>query len=151
MSETLEMATGNSGLPKVANYFTYPPTKDADEKALVQLSRCLSLLQTMNRSMTLEQAQVFLMIALDEGKPQSDYTEMTGLAQGTMSRIFTDLSAYRRTRKGAVEGQYVRTEGYGLIELRVNPNEMRQKLAFLTPKGRAIVRRLAKLVHEACH
>lgn len=46
--------------------------------------------------MTLEVANVFLMVYLEEGQRSTDYAQMTGLAQSTISRYLLDLSAYRR-------------------------------------------------------
>lgn len=118
------------GIPvseEAPGHFTYPTAKTQEARALIAFSRALGLLQQLNRSMTAEQAQVFLMVTLDEGKPHSGYSAMSGLKQATISRIFSDLSHYRRTRLGAEEGSYLRAEGFGLLEQRTNPLEMRQK------------------------
>lgn len=144
--QTVMQPPGNTGSP---GYFPYPKQDEVGVRGLVALSRALSLLQTLNRNLSIEQAQVFLMVALDEGRSHSEYAEMCGLAQPTISRIFTDMSHYRRTRRGAEEGKFTREEGYGLLEQRANPMEMRQKLVYLTHKGRILANRLARIIAGA--
>lgn len=118
-------------------YVSFFPNNSTAPEAptLHQASRILSEFQAYNRSMTIETANVFLMVAVNEGLRLTDYCAMTGLAKSTLSRILLDLSAYRRDQsEDAEEG---RKEAYGLLVTKDDPNELRSKFYFLTPKGQA--------------
>jgi DNA-binding MarR family transcriptional regulator len=126
-------------------YFAYPA--DPSLRPLVAASSVMSVFQGLNRSMSMEAAQVFLMVAMVGGKTPKYYACLSGVSQPTMSRILTDLSVYRRTRAGAPEArEFGRTQGYGLVTLAENPDERREKLVHLTPHGRELAEQIKRIV-----
>jgi hypothetical protein len=120
-------------------------TQDDNEKTLFRVSRVLAAFQAMNRSMTVEVANVFLMVCLDEGQRLTDYTKKTGLSQSTLSRYLLDLSTYRRDLSEGAEDDG-RKEAYGLVRSEVDPMELRAKRYFLTPRGRALRDRVLAII-----
>lgn len=126
-------------------FFSHAPASQ-DEKTLYGLSKVLGTLQAINRSMTIEAANVFLLVALKEGQKAVDLCRETGLSQSTMSRNLIDLSEYRRDlSEGSETG---RKEGYGLVVGKVDPMELRSKHYHLTPKGRGLRDRLVQLLSQ---
>jgi ferredoxin-NADP reductase len=68
--------------------------------------------------------------------------ELAGVPMSTMSRHMLDLSAYRRTRKGAEEGNdnaRARAPGLGLVSVETPPDNMRERHYTLTQKGRGLL------------
>ena len=120
------------------SFFSHAATDD-DQRALFSLSKVLASFQAMNRSMTIELANVFLLVSLKEGQRAVDYAKETGLTQSTISRHLLDLSDYRRDLTEAGAG---RKEGYGLVKAEVDPQELRAKRYYLTHKGRTQVQRV---------
>lgn len=125
-------------------FFTHAAT-DEDQKCLYRVSRILATFQAMNRSMTVEVANVFLLVCLKEGLRLTDYAKETGLSQSTISRYLLDLSTYRRdlsqdaSEEGDTEG---RKESYGLVRSEVDPLELRAKRYYLTTRGKALMTRV---------
>ena len=126
-------------------YFFSHASSDDTQRALFNLSKVLSGFQAMNRSMTIELANVFLLVALKEGQRSVDYGKETGLTQSTISRHLLDLSDYRRDLTEAAGGAG-RKEGYGLVKAEVDPMELRAKRYYLTHKGRTQVQRILGLL-----
>jgi DNA-binding MarR family transcriptional regulator len=123
-------------------FFSHAPADD-DQRAVYGLSKVLSSFQTMNRSMTIESANVFLLVALKEGQRAVEYAKETGLTQSTISRHLLDLSDYRRDLSDAGSG---RKEGYGLVKAEVDPMELRAKRYYLTHKGRTQVQKILAIL-----
>lgn len=119
-------------------FFNHAATDD-DQRTLFTTSKVLSSFQALNRSMTIELANVFLLVALKEGQRAVDYAKETGLTQSTISRHLLDLSDYRRDLSEAGAG---RKEGYGLVKAEVDPMELRAKRYYLTHKGRLQAQRV---------
>jgi DNA-binding MarR family transcriptional regulator len=124
-------------------FFSHSP-KDSDEKTLFTLSRAFAAFQALNRTMSAETANVFLMVALDEGHRSIDYGRKCGLGQSTISRYLLDLSTYRREL--AEDTEDGRKEAYGLIRSEVDPMELRAKRYYLTPRGRGLRDRLVGIL-----
>ncbi|MCX7369860.1 MAG: MarR family winged helix-turn-helix transcriptional regulator [Alphaproteobacteria bacterium] len=124
-------------------FFSHVPTTPM-ETSLYRMSRALAEFQAIHRSVTVEMVNVFLMVALDEGQRSIDYSRKTGLSQSTISRYLLDLSQYRRQL--TEDSDTGRQEGHGLIWSEVDPQELRAKRYFLTPRGKAIRDRVVGLL-----
>lgn len=116
------------------------------EKLLVNQSRIFAEFQALNRSMTVEVANVFLLVCVKEGQRLADYARDTGLVQSTISRYLLDLTEYRRDLSEAGQDDGGRKPGYGLVRSEVDPQELRTKRYYLTPKGRALRDRILGII-----
>jgi DNA-binding MarR family transcriptional regulator len=92
----------------------------------------LSELAKLRPTMPLQQAIAFLLVAEDEGLGVGEYAQLANVSQSVMTRNLLDLGE-RNRNKGP---------GFGLLEQRMDPVNMRRHQTFLTPDGRALVRRL---------
>jgi DNA-binding MarR family transcriptional regulator len=79
----------------------------------------------------------FLHVAANEGLSVSDYAELSGVSLQAMSLRLLDLS------KGRPSGDQ---PGADLIETRPNTLNRRFVISRLTPKGKALADRLAKIM-----
>lgn len=103
---------------------------DKDLKGLQRLSKAITALQTISPTMPIQLAHSFVLVALHEGASLGDLCKLTGFATSTMSRHLLDLSD-RNRKLGS---------GFGLVERRQDPDELRRNIYTLTPKGRALAR-----------
>jgi DNA-binding MarR family transcriptional regulator len=76
--------------------------------------------------------EAFLLVALNEGSSLRDIVELSGKPQSTMSRHLLDLGERNRRME----------QGLDLVAWRIAPEELRRKEYYLTPKGRALLRRI---------
>src|SRR3546814_10232505 len=74
--------------------------------------------------------QTFVDVALNEGKSLGELAELVGSNASTVSRHLLDLGERNRRME----------PGYGLVDRRVDPMELRKNSYFLTPKGKALAR-----------
>lgn len=86
-----------------------------------------------------QQAASFLTVALYPSRNLRQLSELASVPMSTMSRHMLDLSAYRRTRKGASGDERERAPGLGLVHAESPPDNMREKHYTLTQKGKALV------------
>jgi len=114
-----------------------PLTKD--ERAAVH--NCLLLMdafRVVRPILTMQQAHTFLLVAAEEGCGVQEYAERAGIAQPVMTRILLALGT--RRQKGAV--------GYGLVEQATDTEDFRKRQTFLTPKGKALMHEIARLIRS---
>lgn len=110
--------------------------KEQETRALRQLLKVLRCIQEEVAEMIpLQIVTTFLLVAQYEGKSLREYTDLAGLAQSTMSRHLLDLGERHRA------GQ---KEGYGLVDRRQDPLELRKNEYRLTPKGRQLVAKITR-------
>lgn len=93
--------------------------------------------QKIDPEFPLQYAVCLTEISLDEGCSLTTLAERAGLTLSTVSRIVGALSDYRQN------GQ-----PYGLVELRVSAAERRRKELYLTPRGRAVMQKLGKVLDQ---
>jgi DNA-binding MarR family transcriptional regulator len=103
------------------------------------IRQCLKMLRCIQEEIAemipLQIVTTFLLVAQYEGKSLREYTELSGIAQSTMSRHLLDLGERHRAGK---------KEGYGLVDRRQDPMELRKNEYKLTAKGRKLVTKLTK-------
>lgn len=80
-------------------------------------------------NMTLRAAQVFLVVSEHEGLTVTEYARKIGVTVGTVSRHLIDLSERDRHFEN----------GPGLVEAQESPSSRRERLYFLTHRGRALL------------
>ncbi len=97
------------------------------------LLEILSHLQKIDSEFPLQYAICLIEISLEEGLSVTRLAEKTDLALSTVSRIVGALSQYRQN-----------SQPYGLVEIRIPPEERRRKELYLTAKGRSLLQRIYK-------
>jgi hypothetical protein len=87
-------------------------------------------------AMPVSYARAFLAVARHEGESVDYYARACGAGSAPMSKRLNDLCETKR--KGAA--------GYGLLTSRQNPMDRRLTEIRLSPKGKALAERIARLV-----
>jgi DNA-binding MarR family transcriptional regulator len=103
------------------------------------LQRCLLLIEAfraIRRTMPLQHAYAFLLVASEEGHSVSEYAKRAGTTQAVMTRILFALSSRKRE------------SGDGLVQQVIDPQDGRRTQTFLTAKGNALVREIVRLVRS---
>lgn len=85
------------------------------------------------RTMPVNKLMTLFEVATKEGMTVDDYAKRAGISPTTMSRHLLDLGDIDRKM----------APGLGLVEGRVNVTNQREKVYGLTPKGRALVTKVA--------
>lgn len=106
-----------------------PTVSEEEVKALKGLERALMAFRLLNDTMPLQYVITFLAVAMDEGKGVKDYADKLGVNSTTMSRHLLDIGPRNRQMQ----------EGYGLVQYRPNPMELRKHEYYITPKGRQLL------------
>lgn len=99
---------------------------------LAKLIDIIAMLRAENEYLTPQMAQMLFLIAQRPGLTSQQLSDLTGLAISSISRNLTALGEWHRLGK----------EGFNLVETVQDPEERRRALAFLTSKGRTLVRRV---------
>lgn len=107
-----------------------------DRKNARQLLTILGMFRNISGEMPIQQMQVLVWVALNEGKTQRDLRATLNMASSTSSRSITALSKVHRPGK----------EGAGLIEFKDDPLDRRAKLLTLTPKGRTFMQQALEIL-----
>lgn len=81
----------------------------------------------------------FLMVAEKPGISMKTMQDSLGIARSTMSRNVAYLSSHK-TAAGK--------KGHGLLESREDPEDRKQKLVYLTSKGRAVMASLLNIMER---
>ncbi|MGH1377516.1 MAG: helix-turn-helix domain-containing protein [Alphaproteobacteria bacterium] len=94
-------------------------------------------LQKIDPEFPLQYAICFFEIALNEGLCLTDLSEKTGMPLSTISRITSALTQER-----------ARGKAYGLIQVKIPPDERRKKQLFLTQKGYNTASRISNIMSK---
>jgi DNA-binding MarR family transcriptional regulator len=114
-----------------------PRAMSDDEKVIIKKALAfLAEFRKIRKTMPLQHAYSLLLVALEEGLGVQEYAQLADVAQSVMTRNLLDLGSRNRKRE----------PGYGLVDQRMNPMNMREHQTFLTPDGRALVKRLIMTV-----
>lgn len=97
-----------------------------------RLMSVLEAFRELDPDMPIQYALSFLTLARHPGLSIRELSERLGIAQSSASRNVAALSAWHSFRK----------PGHGLVEAKEDPRERRRKIVSLTPKGKALMRRL---------
>lgn len=112
---------------------------DADTKALRTVDKLLSQCRTsIDPTVPVQIVQAFVCVALNEGKTLAELADKLGANNSTTSRHILDLGEYNRRKE----------PGYMLVEGKVNPEDLRTKRYYLSPKGKLLAKTLANIVVE---
>jgi DNA-binding MarR family transcriptional regulator len=86
----------------------------------------------MRDTMRLQYIMSFLLVAMEEGLSVGEYAERAKVSASVMSRHLLDIGQRNRHMEA----------GFGLVDYRPNPIELRKHEYFLTPKGRALAHQI---------
>lgn len=112
---------------------TMTPSFDMDDrKHLDKVSSLFQAFRQLDSTMPLQLAYTFLLCATHEGESVGDIARRAGFAISTSSRHILDLGEYDRQKN----------PGYGIVETRIDPMELRRKTVHLTPKGRNLLNQI---------
>lgn len=111
-----------------------PTVQEGEAETLKRLMRSLGVFKLLNDTMPLQYVLTFLAVATDEGKGVKDYADKMGVNNTTMSRHLLDLGPRNRKME----------EGFGLVQYRASPLELRKHEYYITPKGRQLLTHLLK-------
>lgn len=106
-----------------------------DSKPVQTFMDLLRQLQKIDNEFPLQYALCLAEISVHEGLSLTALAEKVNLSLSTISRIVGSLSEYRQN------GQ-----PYGLVEIRISAEERRRKELYLTPKGRALIQKISKIL-----
>lgn len=111
---------------------------------LINLQKILAAVEELRReageTMPSHQMAAFLYIAASGGCSMAALAEFLGMAQSTASRTVTTLGPRHATIK--------ERPGYDLITAEEDPRERRRKNLRLTTKGKALAKRLSKIIGD---
>jgi DNA-binding MarR family transcriptional regulator len=110
-------------------------TKD-ERLALRKCLLFMDALRAIRRTMPMQHAYAFLLVALEEGLGVQEYAERAGVTQAVMTRILFALSSRGRRRE----------PGYGLVQQAVDLRDSRRHQTFLTVKGKALTHEIVRSV-----
>jgi DNA-binding MarR family transcriptional regulator len=103
-----------------------------DRKHLDKASSLFQTFRQLDSTMPLQLAYTFILCATYEGESIGDISRRAGFAVSTTSRHILDLGEYDR----------LKNPGFGLVETRIDPMELRRKTVHLTPKGRNLLNQI---------
>lgn len=107
------------------------------KQEIEKFTALLHELQKIDSEFPLQYAICLFEIVLDEGLCLTDLSEKTGVPLSTISRITSALTKER-----------ARGKAYGLIKIKISPNERRKKQLFLTQKGHNTANRISKIMSQ---
>lgn len=114
-------------------------TEDEETKMLKRFDRGLRQCRTaIDPTVPTQLVQALLAVHFNEGQTLTEIADNLGTNVSTASRQLLDLG--ERNRKGE--------PGYGLVDRKVDPMNLRVNRYALTPKGRLLVKELANIMKE---
>lgn len=107
-----------------------------DWKNIEDAISILKELQKIKTEFPIQYAVCLLQIYQNEGLSLSELSNQTCIALSTVSRITTKLASSKTP------------DCYGLVTVKINPEEKRKKQIFLTSDGSHVVQNLSKIISE---
>lgn len=106
----------------------------SEAEAVKSLLAALDAFREIRPTMPLQYVVTFLVVALEQGLSVGEYAERAGVSLSVMSRHLLDIGERNRHRE----------KGFGLIDYRSHPEELRKHQVFLTPKGKTLLHRITR-------
>lgn len=110
----------------------------ADAKAVKSFLAAIEAFRAIRQTMPLQYVMAFLLVAMEEGLSVSEYAERAGVSMSVMSRHLLDIGERNRHME----------EGFGLVQSRQSPLELRRNEVVLTHKGRALLRQIIRQLEK---
>lgn len=103
-----------------------------ERRALRRAQEIISTFVSINDTIPVRMVHTLFTVALNEGLSLVDYMRLAGAPQSTMSRHLLDLGPVNRDRR----------PGYGLIQIKTDPNDRRRNVYTLSPAGWALITKI---------
>lgn len=110
-------------------YNRFHKISDEDMRSLMKIRDIFDMFLALNHKMPLIYARSFIEVALSPGKGPTMYGNAIGTSQPQMSRILLEIGQRAR----------VLESGLKLIDLVPSSDSGRERQAYLTPKGMALM------------
>lgn len=107
------------------------------KQEIQKFTSLLRELQKIDPEFPIQYAICLFEIALNEGLCLTDLSEKTGITLSTISRITSALSKEK-----------ARGKNYGLVQIKIQPEERRRKQLFLTKKGHDIIHNIFTILTD---
>ncbi len=117
---------------------TKTKVEGGDLQAVKNLMAALEAFRAIRPTMPLQYVMSFLLVAAEEGLGVNEYAERAGVSTSVMSRHLLDIGGRNRHME----------EGFGLVQARQNPMELRKNEVFLTNKGKAVLRQIIRQLEK---
>jgi DNA-binding MarR family transcriptional regulator len=111
---------------------------NASQTELKKAKKIIEAFRELDETMPIQQAAVFLTIALHDNLSQKEIAELTNMGQGSTSRNIAALLKLNRFRN----------PGFDLVTSKTDPNEMRKKRHNLSTKGEELVQKLTTILKK---
>ncbi len=111
---------------------------DEDLSAVKKLAGALQVFSNERGTMPMQYVQSFLIVAEYQGLGVTDYARRANVEVSVMSRHLLDIGKRNRDME----------PGFGWVDYRNNPMELRKKEYFLTDKGRALIHQFKRQLIE---
>lgn len=109
---------------------------DEEKRELQAFLNGLEVFLDISKTIPLTYLRSFLLVALDEGESVTTYGNRAGLPQPVMSRHLLDLGERNRHKE----------PGFGLVQSKNDPMELRRSIVSLSNTGAALARRLGRVL-----
>lgn len=106
---------------------------EEDGISLKRLIRAMEVFREYDTAFPMSYGVAFLMVAARPGETVSFYAEQLGLVQAVTSRLMLEIGQKSR---------HVGREPLGWIDNVPDPEDLRARKVFLTPKGRQVLRKI---------
>jgi hypothetical protein len=116
----------------------YVELTEDEEKALRKIRKIIQIVREIDGQFPLAYLETFLVACLHQGTGPSDYAKELGSIAPIVSRALIDMGSRHRYRD----------EGYKLLDRQYSAVSARNQEYFLTPGGKALMRKLAKTMKE---
>lgn len=110
----------------------YAELPEGEALQVERLARVIDIFREFDTAFPASYIAAFLLVAVKPGYGSTDYARDLGLAQAVTSRLMLEIGQKRRTGE----------DGLGLIDSASDGKDLRVRRAFLTPKGKALLRRI---------
>lgn len=111
---------------------------DEDLLAVKKLAGALQVFSNERGTMPMQYVESLLLVAEEEGLSVTDYAKRADVSVSVMSRHLLDIGKRNREMK----------PGFGWVDYRNNPMELRKKEYFLSDKGRALIHQFKRQLNK---
>jgi len=108
-------------------------------KDLGKVADALQLMSDMYYKTTVNHVRVFLYIAANNDKiiETRDLPDALGMTQTTLNR----------TMRSMADRSYIHESGLKILRIQINPQDERQRIVELTPKGKQLALELERIIY----
>lgn len=131
VTDTLEP----KGTPRMISDRYQAPDEDDIRKAM-RFYQAVNAFRTIDPKIPSSYVAAFMAVAMKPGQGPTEYAKMLGTIQPIASRVLLEIGIKAREREKAL----------GLVDRVADPNNLRQQMYYLTPKGKALFRQVMDIL-----